>query len=64
MGFYANQFYSSENSGENWEYANTDTPLRKVEVTDDFFELQQISYNSNFFDDEPTAYQAIEFFGS
>lgn len=79
-GFYENQFYSSEDSGKNWEYANTNTPLRKVEVTgdkifgqnqlglpyrlatEDFTTLQEISYNSNFFDDEPTAYQAIEFF--
>ncbi len=79
-GFYENQFYNSEDSGENWEYANTNTPLRKVEVTggkifgqnqlglpyqlatEDFTTLQEISYNSNFFDDEPTAYQAIEFF--
>lgn len=79
-GFYENQFYSSEDSGENWEFANTNTPLRKVEVTgnkifgqnqlglpyrlatEDFTTLQEISYNSNFFDDEPTAYQAIEFF--
>ncbi|MFT6322419.1 MAG: hypothetical protein ACJAT4_003356 [Granulosicoccus sp.] len=79
-GFYENQFYSSEDSGENWDFANTNTPLRKVEVTgdkifgqnqlglpyqlatEDFTTLQEISYNSNFFDDEPTAYQAIEFF--
>lgn len=30
--------------------------------TDDFAGLNEISYNSNFFDDEPTAYQAIKFF--
>lgn len=79
-GFYENQFYSSEDSGQNWDFANTNSPLRKVEVTgdkifgqnqlglpyqlatEDFTTLQEISYNSNFFDDEPTAYQAIEFF--
>lgn len=79
-GFYENQFYVSTDNGENWEYANTNTPLRKVEVagdkifaqdqlglpyrlsTPDFTTLQEISYNSNFFDDEPTAYQAIEYF--
>ncbi|HFC00259.1 MAG TPA: hypothetical protein ENJ53_05595 [Phaeodactylibacter sp.] len=79
-GFYENQFYKSDDNGENWEYANTSTPLRKVVVTggkifgqnqlglpyrlatEDFTTLQEISYNSNFFDDEPTAYQAIQFF--
>ena len=79
-GFYENQFYTSDDNGENWNYANTNTPLRKVVVTgnkifsqnqlglpyrlatEDFSTLNEISYNSNFFDDEPTAYQAIEFF--
>lgn len=79
-GFYENQFYISEDNGENWEFANINTPLRKVEVagtkvfgqdqlglpyrlaSNDFTALQEISYNSNFFDDEPTAYQAIQFF--
>ena len=79
-GFYENQFYISEDDGENWEFANTNTPLRKAVVTgdkvfgqdqlglpyrlasEDFVSLKEISYNSNFFDDEPTAYQAIQFF--
>ena len=79
-GFLENQFYVSDDDGANWEFANTNTPLRKVEVTggkvfgqdqlglpyrlasNDFTSLKEIKYNSNFFSNEPTAYQAILFF--
>jgi len=79
-GFYENEFYSSEDNGDNWEFINNNTPLKRVKVTGekvfgqnqlglpyslatpDLTTLQEISYNSNFFEDEPTAYQAIEYF--
>lgn len=79
-GFYENQFYYSEDNGENWVFANTNTLLKKVVVTgdkifgqdqlgipyrlssEDFSTLREIVYNSNFFDDEPLAYQAVQFF--
>jgi len=79
-GFFENEFYYSEDNGENWVFANTDSPLKRVKVTGekvfgqnqiglpymlstpDYATLQEINYNSNFFDDEPTAYQAIEYF--
>ena len=79
-GFFANEFFKSFDNGENWEYANTDTNLKKVEVknglvftqdnlglpyklaNEELSDGQLIDYNENFFDDEPTAYQAVEFF--
>ena len=79
-GFFPNEFFKSDDNGENWEYANVNTNLKKVEVrnglvfsqdnlglpyklaNDDLSDGLLIDYNENFFDDEPTAYQAIEFF--
>jgi len=69
-GFYENQFYSSEDEGAlrkavvtgNKVFGQDQLGLPYRLASEDFTSLQDISYNSNFFDDEPTAYQAIQFF--